>query len=410
MQVTNKRVIFRAAGRSVGGRISLQHEFSINEIAGIEAIRNFKFSAQYLVGAILIVCLSIFIITRGAAICSGIFPSPYNIQTAGEYMMSPPHVRKAIMAENEAIIQRKQAEEKVKIAEDNRKEVQEVVDYFIERDRTNPRYTYWFRSQNRTPRAILDLIEPERVKAVEEETAANKELELAFGIESKAVKTRESIVIIWKILMTLLGLIFGVGGIIPFFTIFKKFGIKLFILNFSIFGFSLALTASGIFIFNWFRVISILTTAACIIIFCFRPNLVLSIKNKMGSGNGPVDIRRNENMSRLMGMISFAIGLIPLYIFWGANLFNSITGIFGSFSDVIPGGILSAALPIILLIIILPVILQSLQGKNNGPGLDSGFAEVIPTEETEGAIREIGAIIGDIQKLGDSGIDRWTKE
>ena len=36
LQITNKRVIFRAAGPSPAGKITLQHEFSIEEIAGIE--------------------------------------------------------------------------------------------------------------------------------------------------------------------------------------------------------------------------------------------------------------------------------------------------------------------------------------------------------------------------------------
>ena len=38
---------------------------------------------------------------------------------------------------------------------------------------------------------------------------------------------------------------------------------------------------------------------------------------------------------------------------------------------------------------------------------DSGFAEVFPTDEAEGAIREINAMIGDIQKLGDQGVQKW---
>jgi hypothetical protein len=46
-----------------------------------------------------------------------------------------------------------------------------------------------------------------------------------------------------------------------------------------------------------------------------------------------------------------------------------------------------------------------LRSSQNG----TGFAEVFPTKETEGAIREIGAMIGDIQKLGDLGIEKWVK-
>ncbi|MDO5479603.1 MAG: hypothetical protein Q4G23_10625 [Clostridia bacterium] len=43
LQVTNKRVIFRAPGRSIVGRTTLQHEFAIDEIAGIEARREYIF-------------------------------------------------------------------------------------------------------------------------------------------------------------------------------------------------------------------------------------------------------------------------------------------------------------------------------------------------------------------------------
>lgn len=41
IQVTNKRVIFRAPGRCPAGRTTLQHEFTIDEIAGIEARREY---------------------------------------------------------------------------------------------------------------------------------------------------------------------------------------------------------------------------------------------------------------------------------------------------------------------------------------------------------------------------------
>jgi hypothetical protein len=44
IQVTNKRVIFRAPGNSLAGRTTLQHEFSIDEIAGIESRREFVFN------------------------------------------------------------------------------------------------------------------------------------------------------------------------------------------------------------------------------------------------------------------------------------------------------------------------------------------------------------------------------
>ena len=44
VQVTNKRVIFRAPGNCIAGRTSLQHEFAIDEIAGIEARREYVFN------------------------------------------------------------------------------------------------------------------------------------------------------------------------------------------------------------------------------------------------------------------------------------------------------------------------------------------------------------------------------
>ncbi|MBO5486608.1 MAG: hypothetical protein J5988_06740, partial [Eubacterium sp.] len=54
MQVTNKRVIFRAPGRSIGGRTSLQHEFLIDEIGGIEARREFVFKFVDLLVALIV--------------------------------------------------------------------------------------------------------------------------------------------------------------------------------------------------------------------------------------------------------------------------------------------------------------------------------------------------------------------
>ncbi len=51
MQVTNKRVIFRAPGRCLAGRTTLQHEFAIDEIAGVEARRNYVFNVwDFIVG------------------------------------------------------------------------------------------------------------------------------------------------------------------------------------------------------------------------------------------------------------------------------------------------------------------------------------------------------------------------
>lgn len=40
----------------------------------------------------------------------------------------------------------------------------------------------------------------------------------------------------------------------------------------------------------------------------------------------------------------------------------------------------------------------------------TGYNEVLPTEETDVAIREIGAMVSDIQKIGDLAIDKWKKD
>jgi hypothetical protein len=203
--------------------------------------------------------------------------------------------------------------------------------------------------------------------------------------------------------MTLFGLVLDLGGAIPFFALYKKWGRKLFILNVSTFGFTFALAASGFKFFNLFVVLSLIVTLACIFIFCFRPNLVISIKNKMGAGEGPVDIRRDENLNRSMEMLSFVVLLAPVVLFFGRSAMASLSG--GMI-----GSILQVVLPVILLVILFVSIMRVLQNKNDGKGLDSGFAEVFPTEETENAIREIGAMIIDIQKLGDFGIEKWAKK
>lgn len=54
LQVTNKRVIFRAKGTSLMGGTTLQHEFSIDEIAGFQILRNFRFSGLDLLLAIVL--------------------------------------------------------------------------------------------------------------------------------------------------------------------------------------------------------------------------------------------------------------------------------------------------------------------------------------------------------------------
>lgn len=45
LQVTNKRVIFRAPGRCVVGNTCLQYEFAINELAGLESKKEYVFAS-----------------------------------------------------------------------------------------------------------------------------------------------------------------------------------------------------------------------------------------------------------------------------------------------------------------------------------------------------------------------------
>ena len=360
IQVTNKRVIFRAAGRSVVGRTTLQHEFAIDKIAGIEANNNYKFSFLHLIFAILIIVAGFFVIYRPPI--TGIV-SPISSQSARiSGIMFPKHLQKAFENERTAIYQTRQAEANVSEAAGKVKQAYEKeetaginVRNGIQRTRRVQSGTTWWGEpqyttetfRDRTPAGLLEaqnvldaaIDERENAEAVEQRFVA--ELETAKDNEAKMTKRRENTVAIWKVLMTLLGLVLGIGGLIPFFVLYKKFDLKLFILNFSIFGFALSLAASEIKIFNFLLLVSCITAIVCIFLYCFRPNLILSIKNK-GGLEAAVNIRRDTLFTK-----------------------SSETG--------------------------------------------TGFSEVFPTKETESAIREIGAMINDIQKLGDLGIEKWKQ-
>jgi len=378
MQVTNKRVIFRAAGRSVGGRTTLQHEFAIDEIAGIEARNNFKFSFMYLIFAILILVLASLVLYQSPApVTFNIVPPeisltkgfiPPGIESHSSRLnriyriMNPNHVRKVYNNEQFAISRRRTAvenvpkiEEKEKAAiEAEEKAFADVTRGGLQKTRRVQNGTDWWgnpiysnQSYRDTSQAglkeaqdLLDKAIAERERAEAELAAAKAELEAAGINEAEAIRKRENAVMTWRVLMTLFGLILGFGGLIPFFMLKKRFGLKLFILNFSILGFALALTASGFGLFSLLVILTNIILVICVFLFCFRPNLVISIKNK-GGVEAAVDIRRDTIFS-----------------------------------------------------------------KRQEKG--TGFAEIIPTDETESAIREIGAIITDIQKLGDLGLQKWV--
>ena len=39
----------------------------------------------------------------------------------------------------------------------------------------------------------------------------------------------------------------------------------------------------------------------------------------------------------------------------------------------------------------------------------SGFSEVLPGVDTDRAIRELGSVITDMQKMGDAGVEKWRR-
>lgn len=80
LQVTNKRVLFRSSGSSIMGPTSLQHEFSIEEIAGIELRKETRFN---LFAAVALLFATVLI----SLICSPIFSLVYNSKFLGTVFM-----------------------------------------------------------------------------------------------------------------------------------------------------------------------------------------------------------------------------------------------------------------------------------------------------------------------------------
>lgn len=69
LQVTNKRVIFRAKGTSLMGGTTLQHEFAVDEIAGFQILRNFRFS---ILDLLLGIVLSLVVVRIGTSFGMGL--------------------------------------------------------------------------------------------------------------------------------------------------------------------------------------------------------------------------------------------------------------------------------------------------------------------------------------------------
>ena len=76
IQVTNKRLLFRAAGRSVGGATYFQQEFAIDELAGVEAHSNYKLRLIHIIADILILCSMLAVIIAVGYCVAGILGAP----------------------------------------------------------------------------------------------------------------------------------------------------------------------------------------------------------------------------------------------------------------------------------------------------------------------------------------------
>ena len=244
LQVTNKRVIFRAAGRSIGGRTTLQQEFNIDEISGLEASRGYRFSWFHLILGILAVHFAAYV--GLSLVLSGVemgqnAPSRFSILYRGAELLS-------------------------------------------------------------------------------------SGVNLDIGAMSIVA-----------------GMIIGIGGIIPFFMIKRRFLGKLLLLGLSMGSFSALVMTGNVFMLLLSFVVGILTLVGQFL-HCLRPDLKIIIKNKGAQENSPpIEIRRKRGFTAI------------------------------------------------------------------GQDSSAGFAEVTPTAETEKAIQEIGAIINDIQKLGEYALEKWTK-
>lgn len=149
-----------------------------------------------------------------------------------------------------------------------------------------------------------------------------------------------------------LALVLGILALVPFFVIKKQWFLKLLFTGFS--SGALILTCSyGFSRSNNVALLLVLPAFISGIILLFniflyaiRPNLVLIVKTK--SSSDAIDIQRKKT------------GLLNL--------------IFG--------------------------------GKEEE---HTGYTEVLPVENAEASIRELGAVISDIQKFGDFGIEKWQE-
>lgn len=236
IQVTNKRVIFRAPGKSLAGRTTLQQEVEINEVKSVEARREYVFNASDIIIGLLVAIL-------GGALTSILIGS----------------------------------------------------------------------------------------------------------ICSSSVSDGK---IAGVVILTLL---FGIGGCVPFFTVYKKWLLKLLCLGagtlpmitvgsalITLANYSYSSAASGFFggLIMVLGIISLILTIFTLFVYAIKPNLILLIKTSVAST--AINVQR-----------------------------------------------------------------QSLVAFGSKATKNTGYVEVIPDDDAERCIREISAIVTDIQTNGDACIDKW---
>lgn len=71
LMVTNKRILFRASGRSFIGRTMLEDEYALDEISGLEISRGVRFSIFDFFMSMLLLALCLFLMAKVAADFTG---------------------------------------------------------------------------------------------------------------------------------------------------------------------------------------------------------------------------------------------------------------------------------------------------------------------------------------------------
>jgi len=375
MQVTNKRLLFRATGRSIRGRTTLQHEFAIDDIAGVEARRYFRFSFfDFFCGLVLAALFfyTFFVIfgASGNKALSGVSEAESNILRArsnvSEKQSQVNNARQAVAA----------AQKNVADAQKNVTAAQEAFDKARKQaNQSASYYEFYERQLSDMARRLSERVE-QLAESENRLSNAQWELTAAEGQLAEAEEKLPGTKILFAVVMifiTLFGIAFSIPIFLLIFKSYKKFLIKLMLAGAScgIIGSVYKITEpirkgfplSGYndyvslftaqFLFS--AILTVFTLIVCLILIflvAFLPDLVINIKTKAGvSGTGSIEIRRQK----LAGILSFLFGM------------------------------------------------------TSAKEEYTGYSDVMPTAETESAIREIGAIINDVQKLGDFGIKKWMQ-